>query len=115
MDYFEQQVQKEAHKSANLEAALRLVNLMSQISEKCMSAGWLDGLEFSLWRVIENPSDNKFGQGFVTESQINQLITLSNESKGWWEYLDENDHETFISIDDWKKKYNDYKKCLEAL
>jgi hypothetical protein len=40
-------------KSKDRNAALVLVRLMSDLSEEHYCAGWMGGLEFSLWRIVE--------------------------------------------------------------
>lgn len=87
-----------AHKAASLEyakdrdAALALESAMSAISEDYYCAGWLIGLEFSLWAmVLGGPRD--FGIGTVTEEEIQELRRLSDACGGWIVWRQE---DTFI-------------------
>ncbi len=36
----------------------RLRDLMSSISERCYSAGWMDGTDFRLWQFVADHSDD---------------------------------------------------------
>ena len=56
---------------------LKPAELMSQISEDSLSAGWMNGLEFELWDII-NGSSTKHGYT-TTQSNIDQLESLSQK------------------------------------
>lgn len=79
-------------------AALGLLGLMTGISEEFWCAGWLTGLEFSLWKA---PTGMRFGQGSITERQSQLLKLLSEESDGWWCW--QNGEATFVCMADWLK------------
>ena len=59
-----------------------LAEYMSELSEEAYFAGWMEGLEYALWKaVVENP----FNYGFLqlTEQHIAELTILSNACGGW--------------------------------
>lgn len=80
-------------------AASILVRLMSDISEEYYCAGWMSGLEFSLWRMVQG-GDRSYGMSEVSEDEVTQLKQLSEQCGGWW-YFNDDDGETFILVDDW--------------
>jgi hypothetical protein len=76
-------------------AALGLLGLMTGISEECWCAGWMEGLEFSLWGAS---GGMRYGQGIITERESQLLKLLSEECDGWWRWAD---GPLFISTADW--------------
>jgi hypothetical protein len=82
-----------------------LAESMSWLSEAGYHAGWMDGLEFDLWRgVIEGPF--RYGQLDLTVDHIERLQRLS-EACGGWIVFDGGNEETFVPIDHWKNIYQD--------
>lgn len=77
-------------------AALGLLGLMTGISEENWCAGWMSGLEYSLWEVKPG---TEYGQGAITERQATLLRLLSEECDGWWRWV--NDKPQFIRRQDW--------------
>jgi hypothetical protein len=92
-------------------AALTLQQLMSDISEEYYCAGWLHGLEFDLWAMLQG-SSLRFGLGEVSKDEVSQLRALSEQSGGWWRW-DAKDGEIFVTTDEWQK-YLDEKKAASA-
>lgn len=86
---------------------LALENFMSNISENGFSAGWQKDLEFDLWTALV---DGKRNYGFytLTEEDINQLRSLSEEC-GCWIVFDDETEETAVDLESWKKMYADKK------
>ena len=83
--------------SAEDGAALGLLGLMTGLSEAYFCAGWLDELEYRLWRAKPN---QPFGAGEITARQAELLRLLSEESHGWWIWAD--GEPTFVSLDWWR-------------
>jgi hypothetical protein len=74
-----------------------LLALMTGLSEELWCAGWMTGLEYSLWeRVQDGPS--RYGMGEVTQRQCELLRLLAEEAGGWWAY---DDGPRFIRMKDW--------------
>lgn len=90
----------EAIKSPEPDAAIKLLGLMSDISEECHYASWLTGNEHALLKII-NEYDNSiiksvnYGIGKVSATQILELQRLKVISGGWW-YWDIDDELRFI-------------------
>jgi hypothetical protein len=81
-------------------AALGLLGLMTGISEEYWCAGWMSGLEYSLWEVAAGTG---YGMGQITERQAALLRLLSEECDGWW-YFHDSAGPTFIRRDNWREK-----------
>lgn len=82
-------------------AALGLLGLMTGISEDCWCAGWLTGLEHSLWQAAHSDEDYEFGMGVVTKRQRDLLRLLHEECGGWWVW---EDGAVFIRADEWESR-----------
>ena len=83
-----------------------LAEYMSELSEKAWHAGWIAHLEYDLWRAI-NGGTSSFGQMFLTQVHLQILRNLSERCCGWIVYTES--EETFVPIDEWKKKYEAYR------
>ncbi|QKJ31272.1 hypothetical protein HQ865_16405 [Mucilaginibacter mali] len=81
-----------------------LAQLMSDISEKYYAAGWAQDLEYVLWDAVIN-GERKYGHDIITIREIETLISLSNEAKCWIVF-DDHAEETAISLEVWRKKFN---------
>ena len=116
---------KECQKSKDPNAALQLVKLMEEISERCMCAGWLSGLEYSLWSLIQgfvpscqsvNPVAHKWGQDALSATDMERLQSLSRQCNSWWIW--DNNSEighTLISLEEWQPKYECVKAFIDVL
>lgn len=85
----------------------KLAAFMSDISEKCYTAGWIHNLEYVLWYAMHNGAF-KFGQDIITVEEIEELKRLSRECNCWI-YFDDDTEETAIDFVLWQKKYDDFK------
>ena len=89
-------------------AALGLLGLMTGLSEENWCAGWMSGLEYSLWRIREceeHPVPDSvagMGMGRVTDRQRDLLRLLSDECGGWWVSAEEDYSIRFVPLDDWR-------------
>ncbi len=83
-----------------------LANFMSEISERCYSAGWMEDLEYVLWDAVIN-GEKPYGHGKVTNQDIQILKLLSDYCKGWI-YFDEQKEETVIDFKSWGQKYDSH-------
>lgn len=83
----------------NRETALRLAQLMSDLSEECYSAGWLIGWEHALWRVLQanEGQDEPCGLGVLRASAIDEVRRLSVEAGVWICMVDKPDFCGLIS------------------
>ncbi len=81
----------------------RLADLMSEISEKCYSAVWMTDTEYILWdAVISGPRD--FGHDKITKEEIDELRSLSNQTRRWIMFDDEQE-EIAIPLDKWETRF----------
>ena len=94
------------HMLSDLDDSQRaLAESMGWLSEASYHAGWMDGLEFDLWRgVVEEPF--RYGQLDLNVDHIARLQRLS-EACGGWIVFDGDREETFVPIDYWKIIYRD--------
>jgi hypothetical protein len=77
-----------------------LAEFMSTISERLYSAGWIDGLEFRLWRAaLEERAE--LGQLEITNEEARRLQELSARCGGWIIFDDESE-ETFVPLREWQ-------------
>lgn len=82
----------------------QLMNIMSEISERCYTAGWMSNLEYVLWNaVITGP--RKYGQDYITQKDIDELRFLSALSNSWIVF-DEVKEERSMQLSAWEKKFN---------
>ena len=81
----------------------KLADFMSDLSEKNYSAAWLENLEYVLWDAVIK-GQRKFGQGLISQKDVQQLRELSNSCNSWI-YYDEETEETAIDLSSWNKKF----------
>lgn len=75
-----------------------LLMLMTGISEEAWCAGWMAGLEYSLWNA---KAGQIYGTLTMTERHVSLLKLLSDEAGGWWTWKD-GIGATFVPEDEWK-------------
>lgn len=66
-----------------------LANLMSDISEEAMCAGWLIDNEYILWAIMTGQIENRYGFGPVAEKHIAHLKYWHAQEGGWVIWVDE--------------------------
>ncbi|RZL32917.1 MAG: hypothetical protein EOO96_13105 [Pedobacter sp.] len=77
---------------------------MSEISEKCYSAGWVLNLEYVLWDALTS-GPRKYGHDLITEKDIKILKELSLKTKGWVMF-DNSSEDTYIEKELWEIKFS---------
>ena len=110
---FDQELWLECQKSQHPQSAYALVNLMSDISEKCMCAGWAMGTEFALWNFLHNQKtleSRTWGMGEITQSDLNLLQELSQKSNGWWIWPEDKEREQFLRLNKAKEYFEGWQK-----
>ena len=84
-----------------------LADYMAELSESAYYAGWMQGLEFELWKaVVEGPMC--YGHLEITAKHISTLRRLSDACGGWI-YFDDETEETFVSLEDWRRQYSEHR------
>jgi len=85
----------------------KLKKYMSDLSEEACCAGWMEGLEYALWKaVIEGPQE--YGRLSITNEHIQDLKDLSKACSGWI-YFDDKTEESWIALDKWEMLYKNNK------
>jgi hypothetical protein len=86
-------------------AAEQLKSLMSRVSERCWSAGWLLGTEFALWEAVLGGA-RKWGLSIITDEEIAKLSELAEAAEGWivWNY--DMQEELYIPMVEWLDLYS---------
>jgi len=84
--------------------AFVLAKYMSEISERCYCAGWMMGLEYTLWYAMLREAPFHYGQGQISERDLEALKWLSDMAGGWIVW-DDTHGETFISLEEWKERF----------
>ena len=80
-------------------ARRQLVAAMSDMSEELYCAGWMSGIEYTLWSyVVGTP-----GPGLA--DQVEQLRKLAALAGGWWHWPRVVQRETFVPMDEWLEMY----------
>jgi hypothetical protein len=91
-----------------------LADFMSDVSERCYSAGWILNLEYVLWNAIAT-GERKYGHDTITKENIEILRNYSNAANSWIIFHSEIE-ETAISLEEWEKKFqNDIQRHPELL
>ncbi len=79
----------------------RLLTIMSDISERCYYAGWMQYLEYHLWyAVVHGPIP--YGHDHITQEDIDLLKELSDSCQSWIVFEEE---EKAIDLDQWNDLY----------
>ena len=81
-----------------------LAREMSEISEQAYCAGWMDGLEYRLWEILQGGS-KKYGQIRLSDAQVARLRELASKVGGWVRLDDEAEVEEFVEMADWQNLY----------
>ena len=81
-----------------------LANFMSEISERCFSAGWMKDLEYVLWDALTT-GPRKYGQDAISQNDITKLKSYCINADGWI-IFDDNLEETGLSINEWSHRFN---------
>lgn len=79
-----------------------------EISEAGYCAGWVEDIEFHLWKIVLNGSETEFGVKTISEQEIANLRSLSEQSGGWWHWSDEENESVFVSLDEWQVIYQQF-------
>ncbi|MBT9391692.1 hypothetical protein KLP40_00840 [Hymenobacter sp. NST-14] len=80
-----------------------LCDLMSSISEEAWCAGWMEGLEYALWHIV-NHGPAQYGRRLISEEIIQQLKKLSQNAQSWI-IFDDLTEETAVPILEWHQMF----------
>lgn len=83
-----------------------LRDLMSNLSEEHYCAGWLSGLEYSIWYLLFDAPDNaKFGMSTPDPVDLHKIAVAAHNLGGWVIWDEHSDQERFIPLSEWIPKY----------
>lgn len=99
---FKARQDKSLLKSLSSDAAELLLVYMSNISEDHYCAGWLIGLEYELWDIMNGAARN-FGFGPISAQDMAKLRGLHERAGGWWVWDGEGagSGEIFVTTEEW--------------
>lgn len=87
-----------------------LFTMMRHVSQEGYSAGWLQDLEYDLWKIVEE-GPQEFGFHWIGPDRIAKLRKLSELAEGWIVY---EDVPTWIPMPLWLERYRTWKSNLSA-
>jgi hypothetical protein len=82
---------------------LALAKAMSDLSEKAYFAGWMSGLEFTLWEGVVGEG-GAYGRLVLTADDVNTLRHLSAACDGWIVF-DDATEETWVVRSEWEHRF----------
>jgi hypothetical protein len=89
-------------------AAKALLTMMEEISEAHYCAGWMSGLEYSLWRIVQG-GDRNYGMYPLEPAEVESLRWLAESCDGWWIWHDaktpSESGEKFVTMAEWLPIY----------
>ena len=77
-----------------------LRQMMSSFSERMWSAGWVNGLEFLLWKKVRECSPD------LTLREIADLNFYAGLAGGWWMWDKDHESEVFVELNKWVDIYS---------
>ena len=82
---------------------LLLADYMSDISERCYYASWIENLEYALWDAVLH-GERKYGHDSIYQKDIERLKILSKSANAWIIFDDETD-EKAMDLNVWEQKF----------
>lgn len=87
----------------DVDAAMRLRDFMSDLSENCSCASWLSECEVTLWSFSQEPGvDHRWDMSYVRSAHTKELRRLSDAARGWWRWDNDAGGPVFVPLDVWK-------------
>jgi len=83
-----------------------LVDLISELSEDCYSAGWYQKIEFQLWELIHNKASEltlKLWQKRGDMEAVKDLNLLKQITQSWAIWYEDAEDPTIIMLEEWIK------------
>lgn len=82
---------------------LILADCMSDISERCYYAGWMQNLEYVLWDALVH-GQRQYGHDTISRQDIETLSDLFKTANAWIVF-DDATEETAMELEKWKQKF----------
>jgi len=76
---------------------------MQELSEDHWCAGWVTGLEYSLWNFVTK-GPGKWGFGSIDEQKVARLSRLSQTAGGWWRWDAACHGPVFVPLEAWREE-----------
>lgn len=90
-------------RASDRDAAVLLREMIRDISEEGVCAGWDSDIEFAVWSIVHEDADPQFFMVLVDENMRGDLDALSKRAGGWWTWRDEPEAgEVFVTLDEWR-------------
>jgi hypothetical protein len=88
----------------------RLRDLLSDISEVCLFAGWYVDTEFEVWRLATEGGSWGRGDATLLREELAQAMALSRRLRRWivWSPSEGSDHRA-IDLDEWERRYQQWR------
>lgn len=104
MDRIIQTLDHLLQKSERFADARELANFMSELSEDCFHAGWLDGWEYVLWNSLVNSLEGGYplGKDCISKRDHSRLWRLKEACGGWIIWVEDHGRR-FVPIEVWEK------------
>lgn len=87
-----------------------LLRVMREWSEDAYGAGWMSGLEFTVWSMVQRW---RGGDPRVNEMDSAMFHYLHEKSGGWWIWDDTAEHPVFVPAATWNAVYTQLEKELQ--
>lgn len=81
----------------------QLAKLISDISERCYGANWMQHVEYILWESLSK-GERLYGHDRITMQDINALKDLSNRCNSWI-LFDNQKEETAVDLPNWQQQF----------
>ena len=104
MDRIIQTLDHLLQKSERFAEARELANFMSELSEDCFHARWLEGWEYLLWNSLVGSIDGGYplGQDYISKRDHSRLWQHKEACVGWIIWV-ENQGMRFVPIEVWER------------
>lgn len=101
-------LRRSLRKALDKDSALRLREVMSDISEDQYCASWLCDLEFILWSIVRG-GRKLFGDGKLKKAELQSLKSLHKKANGWWYFDPQVGTQLFITTEEWQEMVKERK------
>jgi hypothetical protein len=82
-----------------------LLARMEELSEDSYAAGWMQDLEYDLWRIAK-AGGGPYGMSCITKEQADELLRLAQDAGGWYEGGEAPDGTMpFTPLAEWEKYF----------
>lgn len=89
----------------------KLLERIAEINERCWLAIWKYDIEFELWEMALDGRGGTYGVAGVSAEELAELISLAEESGGWYVDLCEapldSQELTFVALDEWRERWRE--------